>query len=342
MALGTPDPIQPSTRRRAFEILSKLAALGLALTILIGLLGHLTRDRSVGLAVCMYVPVLPLGLVAIMLDLARTGRALPRGRFILTALAVGASTLAAIPMIGRGTVDHSGENAPEVSLLHWNVQWGGAFRSPKTWAAQRAEILSHEPDLIVLSEGPTSDWIDQLVADLGVGAAWVGEGQGPPNRYWFKLAVCSRWPVRLDKHIPLPNGAAISVIAEVRGWPMRLLVVDGQSNPFHSRLPFLRAIADECQRAAAEGHSYDAIVGDFNTPSRSIGFDALAAQGFQLASRSTRGWRGTFPSFMPVYDIDHVWLGPATQVKSCTLFNGPSTDHRGQLVRLQTARRPGS
>jgi hypothetical protein len=127
----------------------------------------------------------------------------------------------------------------------------------------------------------------------------------------------------------------MSVIAEVRGRPVRLLVVDGQSNPFYSRLPFLRAIAEACQRAADTGHPYDAVVGDFNTPSRSIGFDALAAQGYTLASRSARGWRGTFPSLMPVYDIDHVWLAPKIHVRSCTLFNGPSTDHRGQFVRLR-------
>ena len=115
---------------------------------------------------------------------------------------------------------------------------------------------------------------------------------------------------RLEKRMPLPGGVAMSVTADVRGRTMRLLVVDGKSNPFQSRLPFLRAIAQICREAAGEGRPFDAVAGDFNTPSRSIGFDALTAQGYTLASRSAAGWRGTFPSWLPIYDIDHVWLRP--------------------------------
>jgi endonuclease/exonuclease/phosphatase (EEP) superfamily protein YafD len=330
----------PPLSRRIVKVLLKFAAVGLATLIVAGLAGQITRDRSAALAVLMYLPLLPAGVAAMVLDLAQSGRALPRGRFALSILGCVASSVAAILLIGWGAADEARDNDPEVSLLHWNVQWGGGlFRSQKTWAAQRAEILSRQPDLIVLSEGPSSDWIEQLVSDLGPGAAWVGVEQYPPSRYWFKLVVCSRWPIRLEKQFSLPNGAAMSVIAEVRGRPMRLLVVDGLSNPFRSRLPFLQAIVEACQRAADDGHPYDVVVGDFNTPSRSIGFDALASEGYTLASRSTRGWRGTFPSFLPVYDIDHVWLAPKTLVRSCTLFNGPSTDHRGQFVHLQPVER---
>ena len=317
------------------KILRKLAAFGLALIIVVGLIGHWTRDRSAALAVLMYLPVLPLGLTAIVLDLALSGRSFSRARFALSLLGGFACLVVSIPMIGRGAIDDAPANDPDVSLLHWNVQWGGGFfRSPKTWTAQRAEILSRQPDLIVLSEGPSADWIEQLVGDLGPGGAWVGVEHHPPSRYWYKLVVCSRWPIVLEKSDPLPGGTAMSVIAKVRGLPVRLLVVDGLSNPFRSRLPFLQANAESCQAAADAGHPYDAVVGDFNTPSRSIGFDALAGQGYTLASRSSRGWRGTFPSFMPVYDIDHVWLASKILVRSCTLFNGPSTDHRGQFVRF--------
>jgi len=37
---------------------------------------------------------------------------------------------------------------------------------------------------------------------------------------------------------------------------------------------------------------------------------------------------------LPIYDIDHVWIGAGFRVDSCTLFNGPATDHRGQVVRI--------
>jgi endonuclease/exonuclease/phosphatase family metal-dependent hydrolase len=317
-------------------IVRKLVIVGLPTIIVVGLIGQITRDRSAPLAVLMYLPLLPAGLAALVLDLIRSGRALPRGRFILSWLGGVACIVAAIPMIAWGTPDRSPDNGSELSLLHWNVQWGGGiFKSPNTWAAQRAEILSRKPDLVVLSEGPSSDWIEQLVRELGPGADWVGIEHDPASRYWFKLAVCCRWPIQLEGRVPLPNGSGMSVIAEVRGRPLRLLVVDGLSNPRRSRLPFLHAIAEVCQTATESGRPFDAIVGDFNTPSQSIGFDALSAQGYTLAGRSARGWRATFPSFLPLYDIDHVWFAPGIDVQSCTLFNGPWTDHRGQLVRFQ-------
>ena len=101
-----------------------------------------------------------------------------------------------------------------------------------------------------------------------------------------------------------------------------------------SRIPFLRAIAEECRKAAGSGRPYDLVVGDFNTPSRSLGFDEFEARGYRLAGRSVRGWRGTFPSWLPVYDIDHVWLRAGLGLGSFTFFNGPQTDHRGQVVRI--------
>jgi endonuclease/exonuclease/phosphatase family metal-dependent hydrolase len=301
----------------------------------LGLAGQVIRDRSVSMAILMYLPLLPAGLTAVALDLVRSGRAFPRGRFALTLLGLVASTWAALPMIGDGAVSEARPNDEEVSLLHWNVQWGGGlFRSQKTWAAQRFEILQREPDLVILSELPPDNGVEQLVSQLGPSADWVGIRHDPRSPYWLRLAVCSRRPIHLEQRHPLPGGVAMSVTAEVRGRPVRLLVVDGQSNPFRSRLPFLRAIAEVCQNSADAGHPIDAVVGDFNTLSRSIGFDTLTNQGFTLASRSASGWRGTFPSWLPLYDIDHVWLGPALRVRSCTLFNGPASDHRGQFVRI--------
>ena len=79
----------------------------------------------------------------------------------------------------------------------------------------------------------------------------------------------------------------------------------------------------------------DLIAGDFNTVGRSIGFDAFAQKGYQLASDRARGWRGTFPSWCPLYDIDHVWVGGYLSASECTFVTNPHTDHRGQTVRVR-------
>jgi endonuclease/exonuclease/phosphatase family metal-dependent hydrolase len=321
--------------RRAVTSLTRLFAFGSAILIAGGLTGQALRDRSVAVALLMYIPLPLVGATALVLDLARKGRSLSRFRFGLSALGLTAVAWSACTMIGPGIVDERRSGDREISVLHWNVQWGGGlFRGPHTWKAQRAAMLKGQPDLIVLSEVPPEDWIDGLVADLGPGASFVGIRHDPTSPYWYRLSVCSRWPLKMERHLTLPGGTGMSVVAEVDGRRVRLLVVDGISSPTRSRRPFLAAIAAACKEANEAGRPFDLVVGDFNSPGRSLGFDELAALGYRLAGRSARGWRGTFPAWLPVYDIDHIWLRAGLRIASSTFFNGPHTDHRGQVVRL--------
>ena len=141
MSTESTKPSHGPSRRR-FLRARRIAAALLATIIVLGLAGQVIRDRSVPLAVLMYFPLLPVGLAAVALDLAQLGRALPRVRFGLTLLGAVASTWAAVTMIGAGVVGEFRSDDPEVTVLHWNVQWGGGlFRSPRTWSAQRSEIL---------------------------------------------------------------------------------------------------------------------------------------------------------------------------------------------------------
>ena len=282
----TISPGSPAPESVVWPELGDLAAVGSAILIVVGLAGQAIRDRTVATALMMYVPLLPLGLAALGLDLLCRGRSWPRLRFgstLIGILAIGWST---ITMMGTGAKSERREGDEEVTLLQWNVLWGGGhFRGPKAWKAQRSAITDRNPDLVVLSEAPPDDWLGQLTGDLGEGASHVGIFHDPMSPYWYRIAVCSRWPIRLEGRVPLPGGAAMSVTAEVRGRGYRLLVVDGVSSPFRSRLPFLRAVAEACRDAASTGRPFDCVVGDFNTPSRSLGFDELADQGYHLASR---------------------------------------------------------
>ncbi len=320
---------------RLAGVLIRVVNFGVAALIAVGLAGQIIRDRSVLTALMMYVPLLPLGIVALVLDFRDWGRSLPRLRFGLTILGLIAIAWSAISMIGSGATSELRAGDREIALLHWNVQWGGGlFRSDRTWRAQRKAMLDANPDVIVLSEAPPTDWLQRLADDLGAGAQFVGFFHDPRSPYWYRLVVCSRWPIQRDGQMMFPGGVGMSVTAEVRGRRLRLLVVDGHSSPLRSRLPFLRAVVGACRDAAAEGRPYDFVLGDFNTPSRSLGFDGLIALDYRLASRSAMGWRATFPAMLPVYDIDHVWIGERLRVRSCSLFNGPWTDHRGHFVRV--------
>ena len=312
--------------------LRRLTALGLSAMLASALVGQAVRDRSAALALLLYLPVLPLGLVALAFDLACRGRAWPRPRFALGVLGAVGLVAGLLPMVGLGAGRTSGPGEP-VTVVQWNVQWGGGkARSPATWAAQRAAIVARRADLVLLSEAPPDDWLERLAADFGPDGRFVRLGNAPGDPYWFRLAVVARGPVTVERRLTVPAGAGVVVSAGVRGSNWRITLVDGRSDPRVWRTPFLRALADACGEASDAGRPFDLVAGDFNCVGRSLGFDDFRARGFRPASASTVGWRGTFPSVLPLYDIDHVWAGPG--VVACDLFRGPHTDHRGQVARV--------
>lgn len=330
------EPIRPFRRAARLVIAS-----GLALAIALGLVGQVVRDRAVVLALLMYLPLVPLGLAALAYDAICRGHALPKGRFALGGIGLLATVGGAWPMLGLGPLSAAG-NGPEISVLHWNVLWGGGKdRDPAKWAKIRAEILSQGADLVVLSEAPPDDWLDQLAAEMGSGASRVQVENGPSDGYWFKLVVFSKGPLRLLHREPITDGAGMVMEAEVRGRKARLLVVDARSSPLLPREPRLLDIADACRRAREAGQPFDVVLGDFNTPSRSLGFDEIEAEGYTLAARSCRGWRATFPSYLPIYDIDHVFIHRDDPLLGCRLFTNLASDHRGQVVRFRPVERAG-
>ena len=200
-------------------------------------------------------------------------------------------------------------DGPEISVLHWNVLWGAArTRSPASWAAIRREILGQGADLVVLSEAPPDDWLDQLVGDMGPGASRVQVENGPADAYWFKLVVCLEGaapaaPPRADRRR--------------RGDGRRGRGPGPDGPPAGRRRPEPPAAAP---RAEAPGHRRRLPTGQgggradrrrgrrLQQPLAEPRLRRDRGRGYALAARSSRGWRGTFPSFLPVYDIDHVFV----------------------------------
>lgn len=329
------------TMRYVRRVLARsLGPLTVALCVLniLAFIGFVTRDRNAALAMLFYLPSLPLGLAALLVDLLRQGRSMRGPRFALTSLGFVSVVCSALTMIGRGPVAAPIAALPSgvVRVLHWNVLWGGRPSTDAGWATIEGDIIGREPDVIILSEAPASPRLDSLETRLGPGWSSTRVEHEPGNPYWYKLVVLSRWPVRGGRMVPMRNGTAVDVRVERPGRPIRLLVVDGQSRVTRSRTPMLLDLARACVRSNDEGTPYDAMIGDFNAVGRSLGFDAVraAAGGYELASWSCSGWRGTWPMPLPFYDIDHVWVHAGCRVLSCSLFTNPASDHRGQLVRL--------
>jgi endonuclease/exonuclease/phosphatase family metal-dependent hydrolase len=293
----------------------------------------------------MYVPLVPLGLWAVVLDLARRGRSIRRLRFALAATGVAAAGWGAFLMTGTRPPEPPAPGSTEITILHWNVMWGGDNMAQ--WFELAREISRRRPDLVVLSEAPSDEMVSRAFSYRTQPAHVVYITNPAKSSYWYNPMVCSHEPLKLEGRIEIRNGAAMAVRAEVKRRSIRLLVVDGKSDPRILRTPMLHDIAAACDEAARDGDPFDVVVGDFNSMGRSIGFDALATAGgdggnsvdgngsggYRRAAEYA-GWRATWPFPAPLLDIDHVWVRNGNAVRGCELFSSRRTDHRGQFVRL--------
>ena len=90
---------------------------------------------------------------------------------------------------------------------------------------------------------------------MGPGASRVQVENPPGDRYWYKMVVCSREPLRLVRREPINDGQGMVVEAEVKGQAVRLLVVDGQSSPSIPRWPRLRDIASRLPTSPRTGRA---------------------------------------------------------------------------------------
>jgi endonuclease/exonuclease/phosphatase (EEP) superfamily protein YafD len=323
---------EPSPRPR-LRWLRLLLTAGVFLVLVLGAIGQLVRDREAWLGYLCYAPLLLVGgVAAVLLDLLLLGRCL-RPRFGLTILGLLTAGWATWTLLGTGsaTVTQSG---PRAGLVQWNVHWGGGkTRSPETWAAIKGEIHARSPDVIVLAEAPeeSKGWIKELLPE---GWQSVQCEHPPESPYWYRLVVCAAAPVKMEYHRPITHGHVMAVTVSVQGRSLRLLVVDGESDPGKSRVAMLEDVTALCREAQQHGEPFDLLAGDFNTPAHSLGFDALEADGYRLASRSAVGWRGTWPANFPLLDIDHVWLHGRLPIHYSEVFTNAASDHRGQFVQF--------
>jgi len=305
-------------------------------------IGQLARDRNLLLNLLMYIPPAPVGAAAVVLDILTRGHALRSHfvpRFALAIFGTIAIASGIVPLLGLRPPDRTAADVIPVTLLHWNVQWGGRHRTESAWEETAQRILSRRPDVIVLSEAPPETWLAHSLRRAGGEWHTAEIANDPGSHYWYRLIVCSRRPVHFDSRVPVRNGAAMAVTVDVEGRPLRLLVVDGISTITLSRTPFLSDVAAACETGAG----YDVIVGDFNSVGRSVGFDAVrrADGSYRDASEYCGGYRATWPAPLPLYDIDHVLVRAGNSVTHCEIFSSAllESDHRGQFVSLGLARR---
>lgn len=299
-------------------VLAAVAALGLA-------------DRVPALAAATYLP-LPLLSAGLLLRLfIRRSFGLP---FVLTA-AIGA--FGALEMWGYATPPAA--EGPELIVVQQNVWWGGgSARSPERWARIEEELLAKTPDVLVLAELPEASWLEPSqrrwqARRPAVHLTWAQGEPEDPN--WHRVGIASPFVHTSTRAFTIEDGFVLDVTVLTPRRPVRVWAIDGLSDPARDRR---RMLGDLARRLKGAEPPVDILAGDFNAPSKSVGFDALR-EAYFLASEHSGQWRATWPSGCPLVDVDHVWLRRrAFGLASSRLFGLENLDHRGQSVRARFRR----
>ena len=334
-------PQQLSSSRRSARLAGRISTALILLALTATVTAQLVRDRTLALTLLMFVPIGPLAMSAIARDVLARGRALPL-RWLLLTIGVGAGAFSVSLMWSPARAPEGSAEEPRVTIVHWNMRWGGA-RGAESLAEMMATLEADHPDVVCSSEAPTDAQLRRDNGDVAASSWHSASVEHPPSSgYWFRLTVLSRQPVVLRRQWDLPTGHAALFEVALTQRTLRILMVDLQSEPFLPRSPAIAEIARRVDDLAAADAPVDVVAGDFNTPGRFLGFDLLsdAGDGYRRAAMWSGQWRATWPARVPLssLDIDHVWVSRELNVVSAHLFSNPNTDHRGQVAVLRLPR----
>jgi hypothetical protein len=321
------------------QVLRCSVTLPILAVLSLALMAEIVRDISVFWALCLYIPLLPIGLFAIIWDLSWRGKSfiIP---YTLTTLGLIAVSIQTVQLSYYYPASTMPQQVQVIRLLQWNTLWGGKYPFSHrsylhTWDRLREKIVQQQADIIVLNEPPQDARLTQLAEQLGDDWNMVNfEPIKTCQRCTVMFSVLSPYPMQRERYANPRYGNGFIIRIDMPQRRLRLLVVDGESKYNQLRMPFLSDIYQTVMQQYAQQQPIDVIAGDFNAIRRSRGFDdyPTMGEGYWLAGEKTQGWRGTWKSYLPLFDIDHVWLSHSFKPIYTQFLFDFASDHRGQLV----------
>jgi endonuclease/exonuclease/phosphatase (EEP) superfamily protein YafD len=236
---------------------------------------------------------------------------------VLMALVEGSSQL--------GTASCASFDRPQLRVVTWNI--GGSRGGSQSLRAKVADALADfDADVALLSEAPLSTtrspdfWRSRF----------PGYSVAVPGAVGLViLSKSSLFDVRL--HELGRRAYLITAHATFSGRPLEIFLVDFPSNPGAPRQPFIQS--PRLLRPPPSGTGR-VLMGDFNTPRDSTWFAAYDGLYTNAFDQSGQGWRKTWPSLVPVLDIDHIWTA-GSLLAVCTRVPAiRSSDHRPVIADL--------
>lgn len=221
---------------------------------------------------------------------------------------------------GRLRLQPCPAEAPTHRVLLWNTARGRGG-----WGRIARAIRGADADLIALVEAGGSHHRRR--------AFW--KAVAPDHELFLVgrgLVLLSRGGVERSGLIRLPgwSRAAWADIPFEDG-TMRVILVDVEADPLTDRQAALEAIFRFANR---EPELPTLVLGDFNTPQDSIGFDPVRADFAHAFESAGHGFEPTWPSILPVLTLDHVWVSRDLEIACAHHRWTALSDHSQVLVEL--------
>jgi endonuclease/exonuclease/phosphatase (EEP) superfamily protein YafD len=293
---------------------------------ILGVTLRVTFHDTIPMIAVAYYALTPM---VIAIILALTGVLLLASRRPLSACATLFAALLMAVVEGSnqlGLASCASYDRPQLRVVTWNV--GGLRGRPRALRANVADVLAGlNADIAVLSEAPrfsTSNPDSWRSSFPGYSVAVPGDGLG-----LILISKSSLLDVRL--HELGKRAHLVTARGTFHGRSLEIFLVDFPSNPRAIRQPLIQS--PQLLRPPSSGNGR-VLMGDFNTPRDSKWFAAYDGLYTNAFDQSGQGWRGTWPSLVPVLDIDHIWiagnlLAVCTQVPAIR-----SSDHRPVVADL--------
>lgn len=308
-------PSSPPRLRRAAHLIALAALAAAALATFVRLT---VRDRWPILSAWFYATP-PLVIAAICLTACVAGALARRPRLAALALAGAASAA------GWGAATSWVSRQPQrcddsVRVMFWNVNRGWLG-----WSGIAARIRDADADVVGLVEARFAD----------AHAADAFNARLPHYTlldpvFGIMLLTKGECLQVVDDWLP-PAGKYRRVHLRIARRDLEVWVVDLESNPFGARADTFRRLAHKIENF---GDRPLVVMGDFNTPSDSLLFDAIRRHAVNAFEAAGRGYQATWPVPAPVLTLDQVWVNPRVEPLAARLEWSWRSDHRAPVVDL--------
>lgn len=210
----------------------------------------------------------------------------------------------------------------DCTMVHWNAA--------SNWGEHRSggvleDIMQHRPDVVVITNPGQRLWSDQNLRDQ-TGCEYIARN--------FAVLVVSRHPIIQCRMVLAASGAKVArVVLALPSGELELWAVDFPSDPSRVRSEVFQTFSTRIQGLRLPPP--DLVMGDFNVPRNSLALrDCFPEMGnaFDLAGV---GWYGTWPSNLPLWQLDQVLVAPELTAVRYQIFPSRVGEHRVQLVVIR-------